>query len=123
MKYVGFLLCLFITPLFAASIPAGQWQCSAFDEEENDYEALGANLQEAMHFAALRCKKNSPKPHSCKTAQSFCEQGLGEMECLALDQTGRAFRATGSDACKDALEQCNDWQYLHGIESQCLVKH
>ena len=123
MKALSLLLCLFITPVFASSIPAGQWQCSAFDEEEHDYEALGSSIQEAMHSSELRCKRNSPKPHSCKTAQSFCEQGLNEMQCLVTDQTGRAFRATGDDACKDALEQCNEWQYLHGIESQCVVKH
>jgi hypothetical protein len=123
MKLLSLILCLCLTPVFAGTIPAGQWQCSAFDDEENDYEALGASLQEAMQSAEVRCKRQSPKPHTCKTAQSFCEQGLGDLECLVTDETGRSFRATGSNACKDALEQCNEWEYLHGIESQCLVKH
>ena len=125
MKYITVLLCLLATTL-SAGIPPGQWQCLAFDEQEHSYEALGNSMQQAIQAAAIRCKDESKQSKSCKTAQSFCEQGplsLIEDRCLVSDENGRSWNTTGLDACKTAIELCNEYQFLHGIESQCSVKH
>ena len=125
MKYISVLFCLLTTTLSAA-IPPGQWQCLAFDEQEHSYEALGMSMQQAMHAAATLCKMKTKQSKTCKTAQSFCEQGplsLIEDRCLVSDENGRSWNTTGQNACKTAIELCNEYQFLHGIESQCSVKH
>lgn len=125
MKYISLLLCLSL-PTLAAAIPPGQWQCTAFDGQESEYEAFGNSMKEAMDAALEGCKKKSPQRQTCKTAQSFCEQGplslMGD-RCIVSDENGRTWNATGVDACKIAMQMCNEWQFLHGIESQCSVKH
>lgn len=119
------LFCLLVNPVFA-SIPPGQWQCIAYDDQDHSYEAFGINMKRALLAASSRCSKESKHRGSCKTAQSFCEQGpisLIEDRCVVADDNGRTWNTTGTDACKTAIELCNNWQYLHGIQSQCTIKH
>lgn len=126
MKRISLITCLLIsTATFA--IPPGQWQCIAFDKNEGNYAAFGRTLQAAEHAATERCRKESNTPGTCKSAQSFCEQGplsLIEDRCVVSDSAGRSWNTTGSNACKSALSMCNDYQYLNGItRSQCNIKH
>ena len=126
MKYLMLLPCLLLSTSLIASIPPGQWQCIAYDAEEKSFDAFGMNIQQAMLAATSRCQKESHQYKSCKSAQSYCEQGplsLTGDHCVVSDESGRTWNTTGNDACKTAMELCNNWQYLHGISTQCTVKH
>ena len=109
-----------------AGIPPGQWQCLAYDSKEQSYEGYGTNMNLAMQAASTLCHKTSHRRKTCKTAQSFCEQGpisLIDDRCIVTDDNGQTWNTTGHDACKSALELCYHWQYLHGVQSQCTIKH
>ncbi len=109
-----------------AQIPPGQWLCYAFDSREKSYEGLGKSVKQAMSQAKASCSKRSKYSKSCKTAQSYCQQGplsLIEDRCIVTDSSGRTWNATGKNACDSALAMCNRWQYLHGKMNQCSVKH
>ena len=111
----------------ALAIPPGQWQCIAFDKNEGNYSAVGSSLRLAEGAAVARCKKESTAAKTCKSAQSFCEQGplsLIEDRCVVSDGAGRTWNTTGTNACKTALTMCNNYEYLNGItRSQCNIKH
>jgi len=123
------LLVLFPIPSWAIAIdiPPGQWQCMAMDNLDRNYGGYGKNMKKARQAARIACRKRSKNPRSCKTGQSFCEQGpvsLIENRCLVTDEFGRAWNTTGQDACRTAMYLCQQWQYLHGsTRSQCSVKH
>ena len=120
-----FVLLSTITFTLHAAIPPGQWQCLAFDTRERNYQAFGMTLKEAMQAAKQRCQHESGQ-RACKVAQSYCEQGplsLIDDRCIVTDESGRAWNATGKDACRTATALCTEWQFLHGNTSQCVVKH
>lgn len=126
------LLPLFIclsTPSWAIAIdiPPGQWQCMAMDNLDSNYGGYGKSMKKARQAARIACRKRSKNPRSCKTSQSFCEQGpvsLIENRCLVSDEFGRTWNTTGQDSCRTAMYLCQQWQYLHGsTRSQCSVKH
>ena len=123
------LLFCFSTPSWAIAIdiPPGQWQCMAMDNLDRNYGGYGLSMKKARQAARIACRKRSKNPRSCKTAQSFCEQGptsLIENRCLVSDEFGRTWNTTGQDACRTAMYLCQQWQYLHGsTRSQCSVKH
>jgi hypothetical protein len=121
-----FSLSLLITS-FSFAIPPGQWQCIAFDAKERDFPATATSMQGAINAATVACKRSSSQPGTCKSAQSFCEQGplsLIEDRCLVTDDNGHSWDTTGQDSCKSAMSMCNQWQYLHGTpRGQCSVKH
>jgi len=120
MKRV-FLIVGLLLPTFAIAA-TGQWQCSASDKEENSYDAFGTSMKQAMSAAVTNCKDKSKLRDTCKSAQSFCQQNQDDGRCIVSDANGRTWNATGADACKTALNLCMEWQFLHGIESQCAVK-
>lgn len=125
MTFLSLIFCLFSTAISAA-IPPGQWQCLAYDSAEKSYEGLGLNMRKAMQAATMHCKRDSQRQKSCKTAQSYCEQGplsLVEDRCLVTDDYGHSWNTTGEDACKTAMELCNKFQYLNNIASLCSIKH
>ena len=125
MNYLIVLMCLLSTTLSAA-IPPGKWQCFAFDEQKNSYEAFGLTLQNAKKGALLRCKKESSLHRSCKTAESFCEQGpiaLSDDRCIVSDQDGHTWNGIGPAGCKAAMEQCSGYQLLQGPQSPCTIRH
>lgn len=125
MKRLYFSLCLLISsPTFA--VPPGQWQCLAFDAAKNSYAAVGMNVGEAMRDASANCRQISGQKQSCKTAESFCEQGplaLEDNRCLVTDTNGRAWNVPGTNACKVALKLCTEWQFQHNDTGQCTVSH
>ena len=129
MKFITFLLLIISTAAFSIipeTIPPGRWQCLAFDSLHHSYSGLGFNTHEAMFAANKACRKKSTARTSCKTAQSFCEQGplsLIENRCMVGDSNGRTWNATGLNACKTAMKLCTQWQFLHGKTTQCSVKH
>src|ERR1700722_9140809 len=101
MNYLLVLLCLISTTLSAA-IPPGKWQCFAFDTQKNSYEGFGLTLHDAKQTALLRCHNESSLGKTCKTAQSYCEQGpiaLSEDRCIVSDREGHTWNGTGADAC------------------------
>ncbi len=120
------LPCILISTV-AFAIPPGQWQCVAFDKNESNYSAVGTSPKLAQHAAIARCKKESYNAKTCRTAQSYCEQGplsLLEDRCIVSDSAGRAWNTTGSNACTTALSLCNNYEYLNGVtRSQCTIKH
>lgn len=125
MKYYLAILWALLSLPSIASIPPGQWQCLAFDSKEQSYKGLGDTLKRAMQAAENSCKQSS-RDKSCKTAQSYCEQGplsLIEDRCVVSDGSGRTWNTTGPDACKSALSLCTEWQFLHGKTSNCSIKH
>lgn len=127
MKYIAYLFLLInlIIPPCFAGIPPGQWLCFAFDKQKQSYEGLGKTLVKAQHDAIANCRSTG-KLRTCKTAQSYCQQGptsLIDNRCVVSDLNGRTWNATGHDACKTALSICTEWQFLHGKTSQCSVKH
>ena len=126
MKYTCFFLCL-LTLTSSFAIPPGQWQCIAFDAKERDFPAVGLSMPLAMEAAVALCKIESSQAKTCKSAQSFCEQGplsLIEEGCLVTDDDGHSWEASGDDSCRTAMSMCNQWQYLHGsTRSACSVKH
>lgn len=125
LKVHGYIILFFIATASIAQIPPGQWECFAFDSKKQNYEGLGETMQQAMNAAEANCKQRA-KQRGCKTAQSFCEQGplsLIEDRCLVSDNNGRSWNATGLNACQTALNLCNEWQFLHGRMSPCIVKH
>ena len=109
------------------AIPPGLWQCFAIDAEQQNFLANGRSMQQAQRAAVEVCKQQSGKPRSCKSAQSFCEQGplsLNGNRCLVTDNAGHSWDTTGSDACKSAMDMCNNFLYLQGgPRGQCSVKH
>jgi hypothetical protein len=126
MKYVAlFVSLIVITPVFANA--PGHWQCIAIDAKENNYSATGLSIEAAMKTATQNCKKASPQPKSCKSAQSFCEQGplsVNGEHCLVTDDDGHAWDLDGKDACRNALLMCNRFLALEGgPRGQCWVKH
>jgi hypothetical protein len=110
----------------ASPIPPGKWQCLAFDLKENSYPGIGVNAKQAMLNSKSNCAHASTLPKSCRSAESFCEQGpislMGD-SCLVTDQTGHSWNTTGTDACKSAMELCTQFQFLYSYASQCNVKH
>ena len=126
MKYTCFFFCL-LTSSLSFAIPPGQWQCIAFDAQERDFPAVVHSIQIAMKAAIERCKQESAQAKTCKSAQSFCEQGpltLMNEPCLVTDDAGHSWEAEGDDSCKTAIAMCNQWQYLHGsTRSACTIKH
>jgi hypothetical protein len=130
MKSLVFTLFFFITSptwAIAIDIPPGKWQCMSVDNKERNYGALGKSLKAARHAALIECRRRSEHPKSCRTAQSYCEQGpltTLENRCIVSDESGRTWNTTGQDACKSALYMCRQWQYLHGsTRSMCSIKH
>jgi hypothetical protein len=108
-------------------VPPGQWQCMAVDKKEQNYGAFGKNMKKARHAALVECRRRSDIPKTCRTAQSYCEQGpisTIEDRCIVTDESGRTWNTTGKNACKTALSLCRQWEYLHGsTRSVCSVKH
>jgi hypothetical protein len=126
IKSLTLLILTMLTPLSFAQIPPGQWLCYAFDAQKQSYEGLGDSIKSAMKNADANCVKKSHQSRHCKIAQSYCEQGplsLIDDRCVVSDTNGRSWNATGTDACKIALNMCTRWQFLHGKTSQCSVKH
>jgi hypothetical protein len=126
MKYLLTITLLTITTITFA-IPPGHWQCYAIDATQTNFEAIGETLAQAQQTAIHACKQQSSKPASCKSAQSFCEQGplsLIDDRCLVTDNAGHSWDTTGHDACKSAMDMCNQFLYLQaGPRGQCSVKH
>ncbi|MCP0913313.1 hypothetical protein NKV53_02880 [Legionella sp. 27cVA30] len=123
MKYIFMLLSLITMNAYAA--PAGQWQCLAFDAKEQSYQGFGVSISSAMQAATERCRKES-SCQDCKSAQSYCEQGaltLADDRCVVTDENGRAWDASGVNACKVAMSLCTEWQFLHGKTSPCSIRH
>ena len=127
MKYFCFILSLLTMTTSFASIPPGQWQCIAFDAKERNFPAVAHSMKKALKDATALCAIESSQPKTCKSAQSFCEQGplsLNDDRCLVTDDDGHSWNASGEDACRTAMSMCNQWQYLHGsTRSACTVKH
>lgn len=111
----------------AIDIPPGQWQCMAVDSKEKNYGGYGKSMNAARRAAKSECRRRSAVPRSCRTAQSYCEQGpvsLIEDRCVVSDGSGRTWNTTGQNACKSARYLCQQWQYLHGsTRSACVVRH
>jgi hypothetical protein len=126
MKYASFFLSLLIIPS-AFAIPPGKWQCTAYDAKEHNFTAVGEAMDSAQRAAIAACHAASNQPKTCKSAQSFCEQGplsLNSAECLVSDDTGRSWSADGSDACRTAMSMCYQFHYLQGgPHGQCTIKH
>lgn len=125
MKYISLLACLLIT-LQAVASPKGQWQCMAFDAKKRNFVATAKTIEKAMEDATTRCKQGSNQPKTCKSAQSFCEQGAfgDDDRCLVTDDDGHAWDLNGDNACRTAMEMCNRFIYLEGgAHGQCWVKH
>lgn len=124
-KHIIALLTIFTTVTFA-QIPPGQWMCYAFDGNNKSYEGMGDSVKTAMKDASKNCFNNSNNKKSCKTAQSYCQQGplsLIDDRCVVTDTNGRTWNATGPRACDVALSLCKRWQFLHGKTNPCSVKH
>ena len=121
-----FVIILAITTVTFA-IPPGLWQCFALDAQQRNFSANGNSLLEAQLAALKSCKNQSEKPKSCQSAQSFCEQGplsLHEDRCLVTDNAGHSWDTNGVDACKTAIDMCNQFLYLQGgPRGQCSIKH
>ncbi|MCH9689234.1 MAG: hypothetical protein K0U24_01640 [Gammaproteobacteria bacterium] len=127
------IVCLLISclslPTFAIAIdiPPGQWQCMAVDKKEKNYGAFGKSMNAARRAAKADCRRRSDIPRTCRTAQSYCEQGpvsLIENRCIVTDESGRTWNTTGRNACRTAKYLCQQWQYLHGsTRSVCTIKH
>ena len=122
---------LLVTPMLAfasihSTIPPGKWQCLAFDLKEHSFPGIAVNPKNAMKDAKLLCQQKSSLPRSCKTAQSFCEQGplslMGET-CLVTDDGGHSWDTTGDHACKSAMELCTQFQFFYNLATQCNIKH
>ncbi len=130
IRWIVCLITLFITlPTFAIAIdiPPGQWQCMAVDKKERNYAAFGKSMRSARHAAQVECRRRSEHPRTCRTAQSYCEQGPTttiENRCVVSDESGRTWNATGRNACRTARYLCQQYQYLHGsTRSVCTVRH
>ena len=129
MKQFALLLLLLPTLLLAevgSTIPPGKWQCLAFDLRGNSYQGIGDNTKGAMKNANIKCHHTSSLAKTCKSAQSYCEQGplsIHEDTCLVTDESGHSWDTTGQDACKSAMELCVQFQFLYNIASQCNIKH
>ena len=110
----------------ADDVLPGQWQCIAFDKQHDSFAGAGKNSTYAMRSAVRACQKKSKYRQTCKSAQSFCEQGpisLIDDRCTVRDRTGKTWNTTGEQACKVAKKQCVQWQFFHGKTSQCNVVH
>jgi|GEM_PF-1700684 len=120
---------LFSTHAFAIAIdiPPGHWQCMAVDAKKENFGAHGKSVRAAKRAAKKECRKRSSVPKTCKTAQSFCEEGPKDLtgnRCIVSDESGRTWNTTGKNACRTAMYMCRQWQYLHGsTRSVCTVKH
>ncbi len=122
---LSLILMAMTTPTMA--IPPGQWQCFAMDAKESNFSATGYSIPKAQAAAIRVCQQQSTHPKSCKSAQSYCEQGplsLIDDRCLVTDNAGHSWDTTGKDSCKTAMDMCNQFLYLQaGARGQCSVKH
>ena len=111
----------------AMAIPPGHWQCFAIDSTQSNFSANGDSMPLAQQAAMQACKQQSNQPASCRTAQSFCEQGplsLIDNRCLVTDNAGHSWDTTGKSACNTAMDLCNQFLYLQaGPRGQCSIKH
>lgn len=128
-QWLALLALLFSFNAFAIAIdvPPGQWQCMAVDQKERNYGAFGKSIKAARRAAKAECRRRSEVPRTCRTAESYCEQGptsLIENRCIVSDESGRTWNATGKDACRTARYLCQQFQYLHGsTRSACTIRH
>jgi hypothetical protein len=126
-KIITLLISLSMTSVVVFAIPPGQWQCMAIDSQQQNFTSTGSSQEAAMHAAVTVCKQQSSRAKSCKSAQSFCEQGplsLNDDHCLVTDNAGHSWDTNGEDACKTAMNMCNQFLYLEaGPRGQCSVKH
>ncbi|MCC5792929.1 MAG: hypothetical protein JJT82_10040 [Legionellaceae bacterium] len=110
------------------SLPPGQWKCFAFDYDRKSYQGMGKSARLAMIDARKNCLAHTTNKQHCKTAQSFCEQAdpaFGSDRCVAVDGSGKAFNATGPEACDVAMTICDEWQFMHGNSQRrhCHIVH
>ena len=126
---VCLLACYLSLPAFAIAIDIapGQWQCMAVDKKGLNYGKAGKSMLAARRAARIECKQRSDAPRTCKTAQSYCEQGPTttiDNRCIVSDESGRTWNTTGRNACRAAKHLCQQYQYLHGsTRSVCTIKH
>ena len=123
---IAFLLCNLHN--IQASPPVAQWKCFAFDFYGKSFQGLGEDIKHAMRDSRVNCLQHSSRRTTCKTAQSYCEQGPfseGDNRCVAVDNSGKAFNATGAESCDVAITICDEWQYLHGNPQarNCRIVH
>lgn len=100
------------------------WQCFAFDNKHQSFTANSRGLKRTMRLAKRKCRKQSRRPKTCQTAQSYCQANkiASERECLVTDKSGKTFT---SKHCKQALVSCRLWQFKHGApnSSNCNINH
>lgn len=124
---VSLFLSVTISQSYALA-PPGHWECRAFDSNNRSYSAIAKQRNLAIAKSYDKCRANSRVRATCRTAQSFCNQGplsLIDNRCVASDENGRSWNTTGVNACKTAVSLCNQWQFRHGNTrgSTCLVRH
>lgn len=111
-----------------ALAPPGKWKCHAFDNKHRSFDGIANQRKQAISQAYASCRAGSSSKSTCRSAQSFCNQGpisLIDDRCVVTDDNGRAWNTTGMQACKTAVSLCNQWQIRHGNTrgSTCLIRH
>ncbi|WP_133127790.1 hypothetical protein [Legionella nagasakiensis] len=104
------------------------WQCSAYDQENNQWIAKSPYERTAINKAYDACKKQSRAPKTCKTAKESCDaivkgRNIRPMwRCTALDSMAKAWMSDiyrhRDDAALGAKAYC---QQRSTVPASCYI--
>lgn len=112
---------------FAKPSPA-KWECVSFDHLNRSYPGSASSARGGMAAARQACINNSKLSSRCRVSHNWCQRDAAPIvyaSCVAEDDSGKRFEASGNDACETALNQCEGWQEKLSVSKRqhCAIIH